>query len=245
MSGNIPRMDTGNELAGIAALFQTLAGKTSTRTASEGISQEGLNAALKSILESTNGLAAVSSGQRSAGLYDSSTATLLANDLMTRAAGQVAANNKTVTVKDKQNPAVDPALLVAGLLALPLLSPAASRGGKKLGTLGDDLADVIFGSTGSGGKSTKGSTFSAGGSAVDFMSNAFGGAVEQAVPSIISMALGKNTSPAITFSTGESRAQYGGGGFDSNQGSTIGGGNNIREAVNSFVSSIFGNSFRF
>lgn len=62
------------------------------------IDPEGMKYLLESILGSNNGLAAVSAGANSAGVYNSATETLLQNDLIARAAGEVAArNSKTVT----------------------------------------------------------------------------------------------------------------------------------------------------
>lgn len=80
----------------ISGVDETTTGGTVTTT--EGISQEGMNSMLQSALASTNGLAAVSQGQRNAGGYGSATNTQLTNDLMTRAAGEIARSNKT-TVK--------------------------------------------------------------------------------------------------------------------------------------------------
>lgn len=78
----------------------TTSGGTTTQTESSGISQESMNAMLKSALESNTGLAAISQGQRTAGGYSSATNRLLTNDLMTRTAGQIAqaAANKTTTI---------------------------------------------------------------------------------------------------------------------------------------------------
>lgn len=74
-----------------------------TTTSESHIDQAGLDAMLKNILEGTSGLAAVSAGQRGAGGYNSSVNTLLTNDLLARAAGQVAQNNKTSTSNVKTN----------------------------------------------------------------------------------------------------------------------------------------------
>jgi hypothetical protein len=52
-------------------------------------------AMLKSVLESNQGLASTALGEHSAGLYNSSTNQLLQNDLITRAASQVAQQAKT------------------------------------------------------------------------------------------------------------------------------------------------------
>jgi hypothetical protein len=86
----------GTEVRSSGQTVTDTGGRTTT-TESSGISQEGMNAMLKQILEGSSGLAAVASGQRSAGGYSSSTNTLLTNDLLTRSAAQVASNNKTTT----------------------------------------------------------------------------------------------------------------------------------------------------
>jgi len=75
----------------------TTSGGTSTTQSSEGISQDSMNAMLANALGATNGLAAISSGQRSAGGYSSATNQMLTNDLLTRTAAQIAASNKNVT----------------------------------------------------------------------------------------------------------------------------------------------------
>ena len=88
----------------ISDLYNLISGTTTstsggTVTTNQGISQESMNAMLKSALESSNGLAAISGGQRTAGGYGSSVNTMLTNDLLTRTAGQIAqaAQTKTVT----------------------------------------------------------------------------------------------------------------------------------------------------
>lgn len=68
------------------------------------IDSEGLMTLLQNILGGTQGLASISSGENSAGLYDSVTQTLLSNDFLTQAAGEVAANNKTVTIQGSKTP---------------------------------------------------------------------------------------------------------------------------------------------
>lgn len=83
---------------------QTNSGGTSTTTETNGISQAGMDAMLQNILSGTQGLAQVSSGQRSAGGYGSSVNTMLTNDLLTRSAGQVAALNTTRTTTAVTSP---------------------------------------------------------------------------------------------------------------------------------------------
>lgn len=93
--------DLYNMLAGETT---TTAGGTKTETTNESISQDGMNEMLKSALANTQGLAAISSGQRIAGGYGSSVNTMLTNDLLTRTASQIAQNNKTTTRTTTQAP---------------------------------------------------------------------------------------------------------------------------------------------
>ena len=102
--GNIPLISEENVggFKTIQDLYKMLAGESTTTsggttTTTEGISGEGMNEMLKSALANTNGLAAISSGQRTAGGYGSSVNTMLTNDLLTRTASQIAQQNKTTT----------------------------------------------------------------------------------------------------------------------------------------------------
>lgn len=70
---------------------------TGTITTQEGASPEAVEAIVKSVLEGTQGLANVTSGQNRAGLYNSTTNRLLVNDLMARAAAEGAKLNKSST----------------------------------------------------------------------------------------------------------------------------------------------------
>lgn len=54
------------------------------------LTQEAVNRLLQQIMESNTGLTSIAQGQKNAGLYNSSTMQLLINDLMARAAGEVA-----------------------------------------------------------------------------------------------------------------------------------------------------------
>ena len=89
---------TGSNTGGQTTQNSGALTNTGTVTTSESVSPDAVNALVRSILEGTNGLAAVSQGQRTAGLYNSSTNQLLANDLITRTAGQAAALNRSSTV---------------------------------------------------------------------------------------------------------------------------------------------------
>jgi hypothetical protein len=104
-SGQIaPIPQTGGGLSSVQDLYDLINGKTTTTsggtttaTTSEGISSDSMNAMLQNILSGTNGLAAISSGQRAAGGYGSSVNTMLTNDLLTKAAAQVAMTQKNST----------------------------------------------------------------------------------------------------------------------------------------------------
>lgn len=86
----------GSSLLSLFAPKKTTTGPTS-ETQQTNLSMEGLDAVLRQILESNQGLASVARGQRNAGLYNSSANTLLTNDLITRAAGEVAKINAPIT----------------------------------------------------------------------------------------------------------------------------------------------------
>ena len=86
-----------NTLANVVALLGLIQNKKSTTTSSSSVSSDSMNAMLQKILEGTQGLAAVSSGQRSAGGYNSSVNTQLTNDLLTRASGEVLSQNRSTS----------------------------------------------------------------------------------------------------------------------------------------------------
>lgn len=70
---------------------------TGSTTTSSSMDPDAMAAMLKTILESTSGLASTAMGEHTAGLYNSSTNQMLVNDLLTRSAAQVAQNAKTST----------------------------------------------------------------------------------------------------------------------------------------------------
>lgn len=90
---------SGTSLDAIATLLKLFQGeKTKTTETGGGFTetskvtpnQDALVAILKSALESNQGLASVAQGQKTAGLYNSSTNRLLSNDLLSRLSGQAA-----------------------------------------------------------------------------------------------------------------------------------------------------------
>lgn len=101
--GTVTQTSGGGTTEGSSTNWQDAYTDSSSETVHSSISAEGLNSMLKNILEGTQGLAAVSAGQRGAGGYAASTNTLLLNDLMARAAGQVAQNDKTTVTNTVRN----------------------------------------------------------------------------------------------------------------------------------------------
>jgi hypothetical protein len=151
---------------------------TDTSTTKSNITAEGMNAIIQQILGGTQGLAAIASGQKSAGLYGGSTNQLLLNDLITRTAGELAkqqAGTTTTNVTDKtnttertSNTTQSPQVKPSNLLGTLAMAQALTAGGKKLGP----LASKILQSMGIGeAASTGGDLFS---SAVSAMPSSVG-----------------------------------------------------------------------
>ena len=98
-----------SSIGNLLTLLQAFSGKSGTTTTTGGTStkqtvldQNTLNAIMKSALEGNQGLANVASGQRAAGMYDSTVNTQLTNDLLSRLATQTAvAGAPTVTTTPK------------------------------------------------------------------------------------------------------------------------------------------------
>lgn len=133
---------------------------TNTQTESNNVSPEAVQALIDSILGGTQGLAAVSQGQRGAGLYNSSTNQQLTNDLLARTAAEASKLNSTKTVTNQINQTttptaqVSPGMAGAGLLGLgaaQLLAPTIKAGAKKFGLddIGGSISNALFGGGGS------------------------------------------------------------------------------------------------
>lgn len=168
-TGKIDTVDNSG-LVNLASLFlgkntnTSFGGSTSTKqTTSEEVSPEAVNTIVKQMLEGTQGLAAVAQGQKTAGLYNSSTNQLLVNDLLSRTAGVAAAANKKTTVDNtmadnrtqtaRTDPQVSPQLGLGLLGAAQLLSASGGVSGitKLLGI--KTAADAV------GAKSAAGTQF--------------------------------------------------------------------------------------
>lgn len=163
--GNQKIEKTGNKLGGdvdaITKLLGLFTGQEENTTVSGGtktqqtmLSQEALNTLMKQVMEGNSGLAAVASSQKAPGLYNSTTRQLLTNDLLARAAGEVAVKGApTVTsatpqVTNRVIPAaVNPKTALLGTAGLLLASPAkaaAKKGLQKLlGGTGTEVPSAI------------------------------------------------------------------------------------------------------
>jgi hypothetical protein len=136
--GDIAQTDTLGQLNNLLGLLQKATGSSSTQTTSSNVSSEGVNALVQQILGGTQGLAAVSSGQKNSGLYNSSTNQLLTNDLVSRTAGEVSKAQAGTTQKTVQNPAIggkNTSLLGSALLLKSLSQ--TSVGKKATSTIAD------------------------------------------------------------------------------------------------------------
>lgn len=144
----IQKVDTVGNLTSLANLFTSKKG-TSTTTTGTDISAEGINALIAQIMGGANGLASVAGGQKSAGLYNSTTNEQLVNDLTSRTAGEVAkaSAKTTTTTNQKQAPAMDPMKTILNLAGNQLIK----AGLKKTGISGkfDEMTKSIFGGGGS------------------------------------------------------------------------------------------------
>lgn len=134
-------MPSVQNLDQLLTLFTGSGKTTQTQTTTPNISKAGVDALIQQILESNQGLGAVASGQKSAGLYNSSTNQMLLNDLVARTGAETAkaTSGTTTTSTSKTAGKADPMAMLALM------------GGKKL--LNSGTIDPILKSLGIGGAS--------------------------------------------------------------------------------------------
>lgn len=148
-------------------LLQGVKGSSTTETTSANISNDSAMALIKQVLGSAQGLASVAGGQKSAGLYNSTTHQQIINDLLTQTASKVSAAQQGSTrttkvapvVSGKQAMGVVGALQTANTLKTllgPTIKNVASKYGiKDIKDVGDKLAEHLgFGGDSSGDIST-------------------------------------------------------------------------------------------
>lgn len=106
-------------ITALTPIFLGSGGSTTRQTTSPKLTQAGMDATLQKLLQSNAGLAAIASGERGTGLYNSSVNQQLINDLLARSAAEVAiAGNPqtTTTVNSGVAPLVSPGMALGGLL---------------------------------------------------------------------------------------------------------------------------------
>jgi hypothetical protein len=140
-----------NQLIDLLDAYTKAKGSTTTSTTQSNVSAAGVDGLIKQILASNQGLASVASGQRSAGLYNSSTNQMLVNDLLSQTASKVAAATAGETKTTKTSGAVGKGDAKNALLLMmgkSLLGPTIAGYSKKNGLdldkpLGEHIADFL------------------------------------------------------------------------------------------------------
>lgn len=133
---------------------KTTTGGSFSQTEQSNLDQTVLSGILKQALESNSGLAAVTQGQKAAGLYNSSTNKLLANDLLARLTSQTAQQGASKTVTRTGTPSVtkeggSTELLNKAMLGLTayqkMVKPAMNSklGQKAIGAVGEAGSSVL------------------------------------------------------------------------------------------------------
>ncbi len=134
-TGELPtsRRSAGSNLGDVSSLLGTLSniflGSNTTQTQQTHLTPEAMNRLIQQMMEGTSGLAAVSGGQRNAGLYNSSTNQLMVNDLLTRVAGEAGVRGAKTTNTSTIAPQLSPAIGAAGLGLWQLLASMGGEGG--------------------------------------------------------------------------------------------------------------------
>ena len=140
----------GDSSANLLNLVSMLKGtKTTTKS---NMSKEGMDALVKQILGSASGLSGIASGQKNAGMYGSTTAQLLTNDLISRTAGELEKQRAGTTTKTPPKISGGDILgLVAMSAGKSLIGPTVAGFGKKFST--EKLGEQIASGLGLGGES--------------------------------------------------------------------------------------------
>lgn len=156
----IQPVDTLGQVNNILGLIKGLKGSTTTQTTSSNLTNEGAMGLINQVLQSTQGLASVAQGQKSAGMYNSTVNQQLINDLLTQTASKVASQQQGTTTTTKTSGILDKgeagtatkiiAALQAAHQAKGLLDPLAKALGSKYGIkslddVGSKIADLVMG----------------------------------------------------------------------------------------------------
>lgn len=143
----------GNILEAFIPKAKNKTDSTTSTTTGTNVSADGINELIRQMMESDSGLANLLTGQQSRGLYNSTTAKLLADDLVARVAGKAAVASAPTTVTEKKTSSTTDASGKA--------NPKYAAGLEILGQLlntgaGKEATSNVFGALGSGIKNLLG-----------------------------------------------------------------------------------------
>lgn len=121
---------------------------TATETTKTDLNAEAINEVIRSMMEGDSGLAALLQSQKGRGLYNSTTADLLAGDLAARVGGKAALasapTTRTATETKKQpGTAIDPKWALGLQLLGSMFDGGSSKSGSKSGADGGNLGSMI------------------------------------------------------------------------------------------------------
>lgn len=153
----IPNNDSVGNLQALLNLYGSAKGSSTTSTTSSNLNQTDVSALIQSILGGTQGLAAVSSGQKTAGLRGSTVNQQLINDLLARVTTQTSAQTAGTKTTNKTAGKLGGNELLT-LLAMSggskILGPSIEKFGSSFDDLGKSIADM-FGPAASPGTATE------------------------------------------------------------------------------------------
>lgn len=135
-------------IVSLVDLFRSKGGGTVTERNS--VDPKAVQGIVNTILESNQGLSSIASGQKAAGLYNSTTNKLMLNDLVARTAAEGAKLNSSKTTTTAPKSQLNSGKTALGLAGIKLLTPTMKALSKKfeLESVGDKIAGSIFGTGG-------------------------------------------------------------------------------------------------
>ena len=149
--------NTGNILSAFLPKKTNTTSSTATETSQTAVTAEGINDIIRQMMEGNTGLAALLQKQQGSGLYNSTTAQLLANDLAARvgekAATASAATTKTATsTQSSPGTSIDPKWALGLQLLSEMLTPSKSSSGGSSGSSTDSWGTNFMNTLGSLGQ---------------------------------------------------------------------------------------------
>lgn len=141
MTNPVPTMaDPGDYFLNLLATAKGIGGSTGSRTSGTSVSAEGISRLIQTAMQGQGGMAGILAAPAIAGGYNSSTRSLLANDLMARISAEAAAKTSRATETTKQG----------GVATGDIFKSLALREGSKLVSKG--LQSAVAGLSTSGAR---------------------------------------------------------------------------------------------